>query len=371
MFNSIEINLNKEKCYLYVDDNIINNIDYFITRYFSISAKVMIVSDSNIAPIYLSQLTQKLIAANINCYSHIVPAGESSKNFHYLQILVEDILQHNFKREDVIISLGGGVVGDLTGFACSIAKRGMKLVHIPTSLLAQVDSSIGGKTGINSKAGKNTIGSFYQPKLILTDVSLLSTLPKRELIAGYAEVVKYGLINDILFFNWLKENWQATLSDTAERKAMITHAIKAKIDIVQKDEKEENIRALLNLGHTFAHALEAAYNYDSEIIIHGEAVAIGLVMALEFSQYLGYINEEPAIMVSEYLKKIGLPTSFSDIKAPALSLDDWLTYLTQDKKHSYNNLTFILCKQLGESFIDKRVKETDLQGFLTKFYKIT
>lgn len=325
--------------------------------------RAAVVTDENLAKLHMPSLLDALEAAGISATPVIVAAGEKSKGFATLETVTNDILKARLERGDAVIALGGGVIGDLAGFVAGIVRRGMNFIQIPTSLLAQVDSSVGGKTGINTAYGKNLVGVFNQPQLVLADTDILDTLSKREFAAGYAEVAKYGLIDQPEFFTWLENNWQGIFTGGAARQQAIATSCRAKAAVVARDERETGDRALLNLGHTFGHALETATNYDSSRLVHGEAVAIGMVLAHQFSARLGLISEDIAARVEAHLKVVGLPVSMKEI-AGLPSADVLMSYIAQDKKVSRGSLTFILTRGLGQSFIAKDVNAADLQAFL-------
>lgn len=325
--------------------------------------RAAVVTDENLAKLHLPSLLSALEAAGINATPVVVAAGEKSKGFATLETVTNDILKARLERGDAVIALGGGVIGDLAGFVAGIVRRGMNFIQIPTSLLAQVDSSVGGKTGINTAYGKNLVGVFNQPQLVLADTDILDTLSKREFAAGYAEVAKYGLIDQPEFFEWLENNWQDVFAGGAARQQAIATSCRAKAAVVARDERETGDRALLNLGHTFGHALETATNYDSSRLVHGEAVAIGMVLAHQFSARLGLISEDIAVRVEKHLKAVGLPVSMKEI-AGLPSADVLMSYIAQDKKVSRGSLTFILTRGLGQSFIAKDVNAADVQAFL-------
>ena len=325
--------------------------------------RAAVVTDENLAKLHLPVLLSALEAAGITATPVVVAAGEKSKGFATLESVTNDILKARLERGDAVIAFGGGVIGDLAGFVAGIVRRGMNFIQIPTSLLAQVDSSVGGKTGINTAYGKNLVGVFNQPQLVLADTDILDTLSKREFAAGYAEVAKYGLIDQPEFFAWLENNWQDVFAGGAARQQAIATSCRAKAAVVARDERETGDRALLNLGHTFGHALETATNYDSSRLVHGEAVAIGMVLAHQFSARLGLISEDVAIRVEKHLKAVGLPVSMKEI-AGLPSADVLMSYIAQDKKVSRGSLTFILTRGLGQSFIAKDVNAADVQAFL-------
>lgn len=329
-----------------------------------------IVSDSDVAPIYRGRLEASLRANGIEPVCFEIAAGETSKRLPVFETLVEDVVGARLERGDVLIALGGGVVGDLTGYVAASVRRGIGFVQVPTSLLAQVDSSVGGKTGINSAHGKNLIGAFYQPGLVLADTDTLTTLSPRELRAGYAEVAKYGLIDDPAFFAWLEDNHEALLvdADPAARIHAIATSCRAKARIVSEDEQEHGKRALLNLGHTFGHALEGATGY-SDRLVHGEGVAIGMVMAHEFSAHMNLCSRDDGARVRAHLNAVGLPTRVQDIPGDALNADVLLKFIEQDKKVQRGALTFILTRGVGEAFVSNDVPPSAVQDFLHQSLK--
>jgi 3-dehydroquinate synthase len=293
-----------------------------------------------------------------------VPNGEASKSMARLGEVVEGLLAAKLERGDIVLALGGGVIGDLAGFAASIARRGMDFVQIPTSLLAQVDSSVGGKTGINSPHGKNLIGAFHQPKLVLADLTALETLPPRQFAAGYAEVVKYGLIDDEAFFFWLEANQPAIFAgDAALRSEMVARCCAAKTRFVLADEKETGVRALLNLGHTFGHALESATGY-SDRLLHGEGVAIGMVLAHGFSARLGLAPSQDTGRIAQQLSRAGLPAKLSDIPGTLPPTAELIEAIRQDKKVVRGSLTFILTRGIGKAFIERDVDAVAVADYL-------
>ncbi|MEO6015013.1 MAG: 3-dehydroquinate synthase [Devosia sp.] len=323
-----------------------------------------IVTDTEVAKAQLPRLTRSLDAAGLKHSAVIVPNGEATKSITRLNDVVEGLLDAKLERGDIVLALGGGVIGDLAGFAASIARRGMDFVQMPTSLLAQVDSSVGGKTGINSPHGKNLIGAFHQPKLVLADLSTLDSLPPRQFAAGYAEVVKYGLIDDEAFFFWLEENQPKIFAgDGALRSEMVARCCAAKTRFVLEDEKETGVRALLNLGHTFGHALESATGY-SDRLLHGEGVAIGMVLAHGFSAKLGLAPSQDGGRVEAHLKRAGLPTRLADIPGELPGTDYLMDAIAQDKKVVRGALTFILTRGIGRSFIEKNVDPIAVRTYL-------
>ncbi|WP_295807963.1 3-dehydroquinate synthase [uncultured Nitratireductor sp.] len=326
--------------------------------------RAAIVTDANVAENHLATLQAGLSAAGIEAAAITVAPGERSKSFGTLEEVVSGILDARLERGDIVIPLGGGVVGDLAGFASGIVRRGMHFVQAPTSLLAQVDSSVGGKTGINTAHGKNLVGVFHQPQLVIADTAVLDTLSPREFRAGYAEVAKYGLIDRPDFFAWLEENWQAVFSGGVERVEAIAQSCRAKADVVARDELETGDRALLNLGHTFGHALEAATGYDSARLVHGEGVAIGMALAHRFSARLNLASPDDAGRVETHLAAVGLPTRLSDVPGDLPGAERLLTYIAQDKKVSRGALTFILTHGIGRSFVAKDVPTSQVLSFL-------
>jgi 3-dehydroquinate synthase len=327
-------------------------------------ARAAIVTDENVAGLHLGALQTSLTSNGIHSTPVIIPAGEKSKSFDQLEKVVRGILAARLERGDVVIAFGGGVVGDLAGFAAGIVRRGMPFIQIPTSLLAQVDSSVGGKTGINTPEGKNLVGVFYQPQLVLADTGVLSTLSEREFRAGYAEVAKYGLIDQPDFFSWLEENWRAVFKGGVARSEAIAISCRAKAAVVARDEHETGDRALLNLGHTFGHALEGYVAYDNTRLVHGEGVAIGIALAHRFSAHMNLASPDDARRVEAHLKAVGLPTRISDMPGAAPDAATLMKFIAQDKKVSRGALTFILTKGIGRSFIAKDVPASAVESFL-------
>lgn len=328
------------------------------------SPRTVIVTDENVARFHLAALQQALTQAGIANQAIVLPPGEKTKSFAALAQLCDGLLAAGVERRDVIIAFGGGVIGDLAGFAAAILRRGINFIQIPTTLLAQVDSSVGGKTGINSAHGKNLVGAFHQPLLVIADLGLLKTLPQRELAAGYAEVAKYGLLGDADFYDWLEGHVEGVLSVSLDE---VSHAVetscRAKARIVAEDETETGVRALLNLGHTFGHALEAATGY-SQRLLHGESVAIGMVQAFRFSEAQGLCPPQTAARVAGHLKAAGLPTHVSHIEGPLPPASALLELMRQDKKAVAGKLTFILAHTIGEAFIARDVADADVLKFL-------
>ncbi len=364
MPEKLHVNLDERGYDIIVGERLLANSGAYIYPLLK-NKNVIIVSDSNVARLYLHRLSNSLEEAKIRFRCIIVPAGEATKSLSSFSGLMENLLEQKPDRSTVLIALGGGVIGDLTGFAASALLRGVNFIQIPTTLLSQVDSSVGGKTGINSSFGKNLIGSFHQPILVLSDVATLSTLPKRELLSGYSEVVKYGFISDPDFFNWLEQNVAALLSGNTDiQTKAIIKSCAAKASIVAADEKEQNIRALLNFGHTFAHAFEAETGY-SETLLHGEAVAIGMVLAFATSVKLGICPEQDFKRAKYHLQNAGLPVSPLSIRK------DWdinalMSHFSRDKKAVSGKLTFVLSHGIGKAFIQNNVDEDTIRQILVE-----
>jgi len=327
-------------------------------------AACAIVTDENVAKLHLPALERALDRAFIRHSKVIVAPGEGSKSFGVYAQVCNALVGTSLERGDVIVALGGGVIGDLAGFAAATVRRGMRFIQVPTTLLAQVDSSVGGKTGINSPHGKNLIGAFHQPSLVIADTDTLETLPPREFRAGYAEVVKYGLIGDAGFYAWLEANWRAVFAGGVARVHAIATSCKAKAAIVARDEHEEGERALLNLGHTFGHALERLTVYDGARLVHGEAVAIGMACAFRFSARRGLCGLQDQARVEAHLQEVGLPVRIAGISGWNVGPDAILEAMYQDKKVERGGLTFILARAIGDCFIAKAVEAAEIRGFL-------
>jgi 3-dehydroquinate synthase len=329
------------------------------------NVRAAIVTDSAVAKLYLDIAEAALGEAGIACVRIIVPEGEKSKSFRVFERVCESMIAERIERGDVVVALGGGVVGDLAGFAAAVVRRGLEVAQVPTTLLAQVDSSVGGKTGINSQHGKNLIGAFQQPILVLADTALLDTLPPREFRSGYAEVVKYGLLGDAAFFSWLEANWRDVFAGGAAREHAIAVSCRAKAGTVARDERETGERALLNLGHTFGHALEAATGF-SDRLLHGEGVALGMALAFAFSARRGLVAAAEAERVSRHLATVGLPTKISEIAGDLPGAERLLELMAQDKKVKRGKLALILARGIGAAFIEPYVDQAEIQAFLTE-----
>jgi 3-dehydroquinate synthase len=328
--------------------------------------RVFIVTDGNVAQTYLQPLAQNLSRAGIRTDHVIVPAGEASKDFAHLAQLTEAMLKAKCERSTMIVALGGGVIGDLTGFAAAVLLRGVEFIQIPTTLLAQVDSSVGGKTGINTPAGKNLVGAFHQPRLVIADTDTLATLPRRELLAGYAEVAKYGLLGDAAFWQWLENNGVTALGPGGHEalRQCIVASCEAKARIVAADEREDGVRALLNLGHTFAHALEAEAGYGAALL-HGEAVAVGMVLAFDLSVRMGLCPAADAQRVRAHFAAAGLKTTLlkQGIHGPTTP-ERLIGHMVHDKKNKDGAITFILVRGIGKAFISQDVPRPQLEATL-------
>ncbi|MGO8868479.1 MAG: 3-dehydroquinate synthase [Alphaproteobacteria bacterium] len=317
--------------------------------------RVVVVTDEHVAALHLDRLAASLDRAQVFHDEIVLPPGEATKDWAHLEAVLDRLLEGPIERTTTLVALGGGVVGDLTGFAASIVLRGIAYVQIPTTLLAQVDSAVGGKTAINTRHGKNLVGSFYQPRLVLADVGALATLPERELRAGYAEVAKYGLINDAEFFAWLEKHGKALAAGDAEA---LHHAVarscELKAAIVAADEREGGERALLNLGHTFGHALEAETGFGRELL-HGEAVALGMVMAFDLSVRLGYCLAADAARVRRHLAAMGLPTTLDRTDGRRWDAGRLVEHMARDKKVRDGRIAFVLARGIGEAFVAREV----------------
>ena len=331
--------------------------------------RTAIVTDHSVAKHWLAAVEASLKAANVPSSKIVVGEGEGTKSYAVLEQVSEALIAAKIERNDLVIALGGGVIGDLAGFAASIVRRGVDFVQVPTTLLAQVDSSVGGKTGINSPHGKNLLGAFHQPVLVVADTEVLDTLPPRQFRAGYAEVAKYGALGDAKFFDWLEANRGEIFSGGAAREHAIAESCRAKAAIVARDERETGDRALLNLGHTFGHALEAATGF-SDRLFHGEGVSIGMVLAAEFSAELGMIASADAARLTKHLADTGLPTRLQDIAGFAqeglADADALMALMAQDKKVKRGRLTFILLKALGQAVIVNDVEPQKVRDFLAR-----
>jgi 3-dehydroquinate synthase len=328
--------------------------------------RVTVVTEARVAAAQLARLEAGLGAEGIAMRALTLPPGEASKGWAELSRTVEWLLDEKVERRDVVVALGGGVIGDLAGFAAAVLRRGVRFVQIPTSLLAQVDSSVGGKTGINTRHGKNLVGAFHQPALVLADIAALASLPRRDLLAGYGEVVKYGLLGDAAFFDWLEQNGPALARGEADALTRaVARSVQMKAGIVERDETEQGERALLNLGHTFCHALEAATGY-SDRLLHGEGVAVGCALAFELSARLGLCPQEEPSRVRAHLREMGMKVDLRDIGGDLPDADGLIALMGQDKKVVDGRLRFILARGIGEAFVTSDVPRETLRGLLAE-----
>jgi 3-dehydroquinate synthase len=328
-------------------------------------ARAAIVTDATVARHHLAATESALAHAGIDATVVTVPAGESSKSFPVFEHVCEALIAARIERRDLVVALGGGVVGDLAGFAASVVRRGLDYVQVPTTLLAQVDSSVGGKTAIDSRHGKNLVGAFHQPVLVVADTALLDTLPARELAAGYAEVAKYGLLGDADFFAALEADWPEVFAGGPARERAIAVSCRAKAAIVARDEREIGDRALLNLGHTFGHAFEAAAGFSGSLL-HGEAISLGMVLAFELSARRGLLPAAEAERVARHLAAVGLPAHLSAVTGPLPDADQLMNLIAQDKKVQRGRLTFILARGIGKAFVAPDVDATEVRAFLVE-----
>lgn len=326
--------------------------------------RVAVVTDETVAALHLDALRDGLAASGIEMVALALPPGEGTKSWPHFTRTVEWLLEQKVERRDMVMAFGGGVIGDLVGFAAAVLRRGVRFVQIPTTLLAQVDSSVGGKTGINAPQGKNLIGAFHQPSLVLADTQVLGSLTERDYLAGYGEVVKYGLLGDSDFFQWLEGNGsRAASGDMAARIAAVRRSVEMKARIVERDETEQGDRALLNLGHTFCHALEAATGY-SDRLLHGEGVAIGCALAFGLSARLGLCSQEEPSRVRAHLRDMRMKVDLSDIPGDLPDADGLITLMAQDKKVVAGKLNFILARGIGDAFVTSDVPPDAVRAVL-------
>jgi len=362
---SLSLDLGERSYDILVGENLISDAARYISPLLH-HPRVIIVSDENVAKLWLEPLTDSLTSGGITCDQIVLPAGEQTKSFDQFEALVSEILGLGIERKTTLVALGGGVIGDITGFAAAVTLRGLNVIQIPTSLLAQVDSSVGGKTGINTAHGKNLVGAFHQPRLVLADIGTLKTLPPRQLLAGYAEVVKYGLIDDPAFFNWCDKNAGALLKGDVDALRYAVHqSCLAKARIVAADERETGQRALLNLGHTFGHALEAETGYGDKLL-HGEAVGIGTILAFELSCKMGLCDQGETGRVRAHFETVGMKTSLRELAEPHWTADILIEHMSKDKKVDSGSIAFILAKGIGQSFVTRDVDIEDVKSVLTR-----
>ena len=364
--NKLRISLKENSYDIIIEHGLLSELGTLISKKFG-KPKTFIVTDSNIAVHWLKQTIESLSAQGMSPKVLEVPVGESTKSFINLEKIIDQLLESKVDRDSVLIALGGGVIGDLAGFAGAVTLRGIKVIQVPTTLLSQVDSSVGGKTGVNVRQGKNLVGSFHQPSLVAIDTQVLQTLPSRQLFAGYAEVLKYGLIKDRSFFDWLELNGKKVLEgDKLAQQFAIFTSCRIKAEIVEADEKEKNLRAILNFGHTFGHALEAEAGYDGNLL-HGEAVSIGMVLAIELSKSLGYLSGQDAGRAVEYIRNIGLPTNINSVEgSTSWHPDGIIQHMQHDKKVSNGQLRFVLIKGIGEAYLTADVERNDIYRVIEK-----
>ena len=367
---TVDVNLGERAYQIHIGSGLIFNAAEFITPLLK-RQRVAIVTDENVADLHLNTLIEGLEGAGISTVSLTLPAGESTKSWPHFERTVEWLLSEKIERRDVVIALGGGVIGDLVGFAAAVLRRGIRFVQMPTSLLAQVDSSVGGKTGINAPHGKNLIGAFHQPSMVLADIDVLDTLTPRDFLAGYGEVVKYGLLGNEAFFEWLEEHGPALANGDKEARAeAVRISCQMKADIVEHDETEQGDRALLNLGHTFCHALEAATEY-SDRLLHGEGVAIGCALAFDLSARMGLCAQEAPSRVAQHLNAMGMKSQLSDIDGALPSAEALVDLMAQDKKVVDGQLRFILARGIGQAFVTSDVDRADVVTLLNDYLSDT
>lgn len=347
-----------------VGQGLLNEAEKWVAPFLT-NSRVVMVTDSNVGPLHADRILTQFEAAGRRTHKIVVPAGEESKSYDGLKFVLDALLDCGLDRKDVVIALGGGVIGDLTGFACAVYMRGIDFIQIPTTVLAQVDSSVGGKTAIDHEKGKNLIGAFWQPRLVLCDLDILKTLTAREIRCGYAEIIKYGLLGDKTFFEWLEANDDKVLA--LEPDAIlhaVARSVEMKAEIVAADEREGSKRALLNLGHTFGHALEAEVGFG-DVLLHGEAVAIGMAQAFRYSALNGECTEEESDRAVAAIAHAGLPTRMSDIRNAPFDADRLIIHMGHDKKAEGGTLTFVLVNGIGRAFVAKKVSAELIAEFLT------
>ena len=363
MIKTVHVPLGDRAYDIHIGQGVLGQAGAYVAPFLA-RKRVAVVTDETVADLHLATLRDGLAREGIEMVSLILPAGEATKGWPQFTRTVEWLLEQKVERRDVVVALGGGVIGDLVGFAAAVLRRGVAFVQMPTSLLAQVDSSVGGKTGINAPQGKNLIGAFHQPKLVLADVDVLGTLTPRDFVAGYGEVVKYGLLGSADFFDWLEVNGPALAAgDVAARIEAVRISCQMKADIVERDETEQGDRALLNLGHTFCHALEAATGY-SDRLLHGEGVAIGCALAFELSSRMGLCSQEDPSRVRAHLKAMGMKTDLRDIEGDLPSSAELVELMGQDKKVVAGKLNFILARGIGKSFVTSDVDADAVKAVL-------
>jgi 3-dehydroquinate synthase len=366
MTTSVPVALGDRSYLIHIGEGVLSKSGELLAPHLNKTRKVPVVTDETVAKLHYPVFAEGLRSAGLTPVPLVMPPGEQTKSFKQLESLTSMLLDQGIERGGLIVALGGGVIGDLTGFAAGILKRGIDYAQVPTTLLAQVDSSVGGKTAINAAQGKNLVGLFHQPKAVIADTAVLSTLPKRELLGGYAEVVKYGLLGDADFFAWLEKNGVHALAGDARAMAhAVAHSCAMKAAIVARDERETGDRALLNLGHTFGHGLEAATRY-SDRLIHGEGVALGCVLAFKLSAKLGHASVDDVRRVERHIGHAGLPTRIAQIPGSMPNPDDVLSHMRHDKKAQGGRMTFILARGIGKAFISRDVPEEAVRAVLAE-----
>ena len=361
-YENHEVFLGEKNYKIFFGQNILENCNSVFKNYV-FGEKIIVVYDSSLEKNHLSRLMTSLDGFNTNLIK--VKSGEKSKSFYSLNILLNQILSLGVTRNTILVAFGGGVIGDLVGFAASILLRGVKYIQIPSTLLAQVDSSVGGKTAIDTPQGKNLVGAFYQPRLVLADLTTLDTLPLRQILAGYAEVIKYGLINNPDFFEWCETNGSDLINgDLGLRAHAVEKSCFIKAQVVARDEREAGLRALLNLGHTFGHAFEVEVGFGKKLL-HGEAVAMGTIAAFEFSQRLGLCSGQDVVRIREHFRAVGLPIDISSVVTKKWTTDKLIHHMGKDKKTEGDNLTFILARGIGQAYIETDVPAEALRVLLS------
>lgn len=363
MSRAIPVGLGARAYQVLVGDGLLDTAGRLVAPFLK-RGRTAVVSDETVWRLHGERLTAALEAAGVRALPVIVPPGEQTKSFQGLDDVCDRLLALELDRGDIVTAFGGGVVGDLAGFAAAIYKRGIDFVQVPTTLLAQVDSSVGGKTAIDTPRGKNLIGAFHQPRLVLADLDVLATLPAREMACGYAEIIKYGLLGDFSFFEWLEANVQAVLERNVDALVRaVGRSVEMKAEIVAEDEKEAGRRALLNLGHTFGHAIEAEMGFG-DALKHGEAVGVGMAQAFRFSAAQGLCPSQEAVRAEAAIKAAGLPTTLADVRPEPFSADALIAHCSQDKKAEGGKLTFVLARGIGDAFVAKDVDREALRAFL-------
>lgn len=360
---SYRVELGDRSYEIHIDSGCLDGLGQAMRMLFPASGRCLVVSNDVVAPLYLSQATACLEAAEWQAQPFVLPDGEQHKTMHRLSTILDGLMDFRLSREEPVIALGGGVVGDITGFSAACYRRGIPYVQVPTTLLAQVDSSVGGKTAVNHPHGKNMIGAFYQPRLVWIDPAVLQTLPARELRAGMAEAIKYGLIRDAAFFAYLESSMSALLKIEPEAISHIIHtSCRHKAEVVMRDETEQGERALLNLGHTFGHAIESMTHYTE--YLHGEAVALGTLMAARLSERLGHAPKGIEERVCMLYSAAGLPVELPEFRA-----NEWLGAMGHDKKNIGSHIRYILLRSIGDAFVAEDVTDEDIRGLIGSYWK--